>query len=75
MTLSFKSMIYQQTGIYLAHREELAYVKSKEFWQQFAKIYKRADYDMLPRDIQGLLIGLWQAENGFYREYKRGRRR
>ena len=69
--LKLKSLIYRQTGIYLAHREELEYITSKECWQQFAKMYRNGDGSLLPRGIQGLLIGLWQVDHGFHRPYNR----
>jgi len=69
MILKLKSFIYRQTGIYLAHREELAYINSEEFWKSFAKIISKEG--MRPRDVQGLLIGLWQVDHGFHRPYNR----
>jgi hypothetical protein len=68
--LKIKAWIYQKTGIYLAHKEELEYITSPAFWKKFMKIVKHKDNDMAPRDIQGLLIGIWQGEHGFYRRLK-----
>lgn len=70
MILKLKAFIYQKTGIYLAHKEELEYITSKEFWKSFIKIVGHKKNDMSPRNAQGLLIGLWQAKNGFVRAYK-----
>lgn len=68
--LKLKAFIYQKTGIYLAHKEELEYISNKEFWMKFSKLISQKNWDMGLRDTQGLLIGLWQAKHGFYRKYK-----
>lgn len=70
MILKLKALLYRHTGIYLANREELEYLKSEEFWKEFRKICVRKTNDLTLADIQGLLLGLWQAENGFYRTSK-----
>lgn len=69
--LKLKSLIYKKTGIYLADKEELEYIKSKEFWKIFLKMAKNPKNDMGFRDIQGLLIGMWQANHGFCRPISR----
>ena len=56
-----KVKIYHYTGIYLFHKEELEYLTSKEFWKQFPKELTHMK-DMSPRDVQGLMIGLWQCK-------------
>jgi len=63
--LKIKSMIYRYTGLFLAHKEQMKYVQSKEFMDEFLKIVVSDDGDMGPRSIMGLLIGSWQARNGF----------
>jgi hypothetical protein len=70
MIIKIKAWIYRRTGIYLAHKEELEYITSKIFWKKFMRIVKQKDNDMSPRDIQGLLIGSWQCDYGFYRRYR-----
>ena len=65
--MSIKAFIYQRTGIYLAHKEENDYITSKVFWKEFMRIAGKKTNDMRPRDIQGLLIGMWQCEQGFAR--------
>ena len=67
--LKLKSKIYKYTGIYLADREENDYLKSDEFWKRFIKIIKSKNNDIGPRNVQGILIGMWQAHNGFARPY------
>lgn len=67
MFIKIKAFIYKKTGIYLAQKEELDYLKSKEFWKSFMKIASHKKNDLAPRDIQGILIGLWQVKHGFYR--------
>lgn len=68
MVLKIKAFIYQKTGIYLAHKEELEYITSKEFWKGFTKILKNSKKnDLSPQNMQGILIGLWQCKHGFYR--------
>ena len=71
MILKIKGFIYRHTGIFLAHKEELKYLQSDEFWFHMRKISKGKDEDMSPRNIQGLLIGLWQCKHGFYRTMSR----
>jgi len=66
MLLKLKAWIYRCTGIYLAHREELAYLKSHAAWKQFFDI-EASDDTLTGRDIQGILIGCWQCDHGFYR--------
>jgi len=66
-----KAKIYQYTGIYLANKEELEYIQSKEFWKSFTKMATHKDNDMSPRDIQSLLIGMWQADRGYTRPMPR----
>lgn len=68
--LKIKAFIYQKTGIYLADKQELEYITSKAFWKEFIKICTHKDNDMAPRDVQGLLIGMWQCKHGFYRAFK-----
>ena len=65
--LSLKAAIYRYTGIYLASRDELDYITSKDFWMEFTRIINHPENDMAPRDIQGLLIGSWQAKYRFAR--------
>lgn len=69
MILKIKAFIYQKTGIYLANKEELEYITSDSFWRQFRKIYLAKDNDIGMRDVQGLLIGMWQCKHGFYRAF------
>lgn len=75
MKLKIKAFIYRYTGIYLAYKEELQYITSKEAWAEYKRMSKRKKLDLKERNLQGLLIGLWQAEHGFSRpasflEYK-----
>lgn len=67
MILKIKAFIYQKTGLYLAHKEELEYISSDSFWRQFRKIYLHKTNDMGMKNVQGILIGLWQCKHGFYR--------
>ena len=69
--LKFKSLIYKYTGLYLAETEENIYIQSDEFWKEWSKIIKNRKNDMSPRNVQGLLIGMWQAHHGFVRSYSR----
>jgi len=62
-----KAFIYRRTGIYLAHKEELEYLTSTAFWKAFQKIVSDPNRDMGLRDVQSVLIGSWQLDNGFYR--------
>lgn len=71
MKLAIKAWIYQKTGIYLAQKEELEYITSDSFWRRFRKIYMHKDNDMGMGNVQSLLIGSWQCEQGFYRAFRR----
>lgn len=68
MIIKIKSIIYQWTGIYLAHKEENEYLKSKDFWDSFNR-FKLNDESMSYRNVQGIVLGCWQVMNGFYREF------
>jgi hypothetical protein len=67
MLLKIKAIIYKYTGIFLAHKEENEFMQSKEFWKNFNKIINHAENDMSATEVQGLLIGSWQFQHGFYR--------
>lgn len=71
MFLNIKRIVYKYTGLYLAHKEELEYVTSSDFCKKMSKILAKKDNDMSLRDVQGLLIGLWQADKGFTRPMSR----
>lgn len=72
MILKLKAIIYRHTGIYLAHKEQLDYMESREFWIAFYEMLDTVakEDDLTLRDVQGLLIGMWQAKHGFYRKFK-----
>ena len=70
MILKLKALIYRVTGIYLAHKEELEYITSEDACQRMELDLFNKDNDMLLYNLQGLYIGLWQAEHGFCRKYK-----
>ena len=64
---TWKAHAYRYLGVYLATTEENDYIQSKEFWSDFLNHINHPENDMEPIDIQGLLIGLWQAERGYCR--------
>ena len=68
--IKLKAWFYRKTGIYLAHKEELEYITSKEFWNEYRSMARIKSNGLLGRDLQGLLIGCWQAKHGFYRSFK-----
>lgn len=68
-SLKFKSFVYRYFGIYLAYKQELDYIDSKDYWKSFMKIAKNPKNDMSPRDIHGLLIGSWQCNHNFARQF------
>lgn len=49
------------------------YVQSKEFWKAFRKIVLAKSNDMSMSEVQGLLIGSWQCDHGFYSVMYRGK--
>ena len=63
--LKLKVIIYRYAGIYLAYKEELEYITSEPYWKRFMEIAADDDCDYSASDIQGILIGSWQAANGF----------
>ena len=65
--MRLKSLIYKYTGVYLAHKEENDYFDTDEYWEQFLKFLKSEDLDMGPRNVHGLMVGMWQARYGFAR--------
>ena len=65
MILKLKAFIYRHTGIYLAHKEQLAYMESQEYYDELNRISRR---NMLRLYVaSGILIGSWQAKHGFTR--------
>jgi hypothetical protein len=59
MNLKLKAKIYQYTGIYLAQKEEQEYINSLS--------------ETRKEHFSGLMVGLWQAKNGFYNQSYRYR--
>ena len=69
--LKLKGHIYRYTGIFLARDEENEYITSKEFWKSWTKSIEHPENDMSPRNLQGLMIGMWHADHGFVRAWSR----
>lgn len=67
MNLKTKSKIYKYTGLYLAKAEEKAYMKTKEFNDQYVALCLWEAY--LHEEIVDILIGSWQFRNGFCRTF------
>lgn len=70
MILRIKALIYRYTGIYLAYREEANLLASRAHRREFDRMYREyliSKDNMHPLDIQGILIGSWQAKHGFTR--------
>lgn len=65
LVLILKGVFYRYTGVYLAQKEELEYLTSREFWDEFMRIASHPENDLYPRDIQGILIGTWQIRSGY----------
>lgn len=63
--LKLKAKIYQYTRIFLTNKEQAEYVSSTDFALDFDTI----DNDFTTEDKVSILIGSWQAENGFARPY------
>jgi len=66
--LSIKAFIYRKTGIYLAHREELEYTESEDFWKT-VKRTMRNNKSLGFRTVYSLGVGVWQAKHGFTRSF------
>jgi hypothetical protein len=67
--LKIKSIIYKYTGIYLAETEENIYLQSEEFWEEFNQNKKHYRKSLGSRNLQGLMIGMWQSHHGFVRPF------
>lgn len=67
--MNLKPFIYRYFGIYLASKEELEYVKSREIWQLIDSKDLAGEDELSSRDRQGLAIGLWQADQGYGRMF------
>lgn len=62
--LKLKAAIYRYLGIYLAQKEELAYLESNDAQISVSEgLEFGLDFD----GALGLAIGSWQADHGFYR--------
>ena len=66
MLLKLKAFIYRHTGIYLAKREELAYLKSEDGKSTVKSLTKSFGKE----GALGIAIGSWQGQNGFYRPFR-----
>lgn len=66
MILSLKGILYRYTGIFTAEEEELDYLTSDEFWEEFIDIQKEFPKEH-PANIQAIVLGGWQLKHGFYR--------
>jgi hypothetical protein len=66
MLLKIKAKIYQYTGIYLAEKEEQAYLRQVEA-ELLSGVNSKflRNKKQIRKDEIGLAIGLWQANNGF----------
>ena len=67
--LKLKSIFYRYTGIFLAYKEQRNYLQSGEFSKKFSKIYNHKDHDMNVRNTIRLIVGMWEADNGFARPF------
>lgn len=71
MILKIKAFIYRLTGIYLAHKEEKNYLRSKLFWKELNEIALRPDNTLTVEAIANDLIKTWHYRNGFFgRKYE-----
>lgn len=65
MLLKLKAIIYRYTGIFLAHKEEQAYLNSFAFKKDVKKYREMFGED---KDIaEDIAAGTWHADHGFYR--------
>lgn len=68
--LKLKSLIYRFTGLYLAQAEENEYMASVEAYKKVRGLNKK-DVGLPLNSARKLVIGLWQADNRFVREYQK----
>lgn len=67
MILKIKAFIYRHTGIYLAQKEEDAYMNLESTKQMLNTMVKICELD--EDTVVGIVIGGWQCEHGFYRRF------
>ena len=76
MKLKIKAKIYQYTGVFLAEKEFNEYLQSDQYLEDFYRLelhYNNDDLDPLSfKDLQGILIGTWELDNGFFRPFPMG---
>lgn len=67
VSFTIKLAIYKYTGLYLFHKEENNYIDSDAHWKEFARIVEHQKNNIGIRDVDRLLVSLWQAHNGIVR--------
>ena len=66
--LQIKAFVYRHTGINLTHREQCAFIDSEAYWIKWQQTYSPT---ISLRNIHGLIIGGWQADNGITRRMRK----
>lgn len=69
--IRFWALVYRLTGWYSPWAELYEYRYLKTQWDKLDKSMNHKYNDMNLDNHVGLTIGLWQANNGFYRKFKR----
>lgn len=69
MILKLKAFIYRLTGFYFARNDEIRYLESDEFLNEFKRMNNHPSNTFDAHAIRGILIGSWQAKHGFYKKY------
>lgn len=67
--LKLKVKIFQYTGLYLATREELKHLTSKETIREIEKQFQDPDNDFTLEELIDIEIGTWQLQHGFGTPY------
>ena len=69
-TTLLKAKIYQYTGIYLAYKEDVEYLTSDIFWEEFTT-YRANNPDLSYQEVQDFLLASREGLEGFHRGHTR----
>lgn len=67
LSLKIKSRIYRYTGLFLADKEQEAYLASDLCQKSIKQLCSYPENGLNESDAREIVIGMWQANVGFYR--------
>jgi len=65
--LRFKGYVYRYFGVDLARKDLRNYLASADFQREIDRIENHSENDLSKKAVRSLLVGKWQANNGFTR--------